>query len=264
MRDWVARFAIGWPATDRRASSRTGCRRRDRPAPRGPAPERVCSRGTPTRLRSIAERELENIQPIAEAIRRRRRTGCRHLREAPTLGAGNAARSCPRAQAAYWRRRGYSTLRRPDACRRHRRVHGRLQPVQRAAPGRASLPRSATPGAGVGNRYRRPFGPIHCLGAELPRLGERHTAVSERSASGNSSRSSLRGRGTRASHGIRASSSLFHVLGVQPALGRVFSTQEDAPGHRVAVISDALWRVHFAADPAVVGRAVRLNGECSR
>ncbi len=61
--------------------------------------------------------------------------------------------------------------------------------------------------------------------------------------------------------GIRASSSLFQVLGVSPALGRVFTAEEDAPGHNVAVISDAIWRVHFAADAAVVGKPVRLNGQ---
>jgi putative ABC transport system permease protein len=60
--------------------------------------------------------------------------------------------------------------------------------------------------------------------------------------------------------GLRASSSLFEVLGVQPALGRAFTRAEDEPGHRVAVISDAVWKIHFAADRAVIGRAIRLNG----
>jgi putative ABC transport system permease protein len=60
--------------------------------------------------------------------------------------------------------------------------------------------------------------------------------------------------------GIRASSSLFQVLGVNPAHGRLFSAAEDAPGHRVAVIADAVWKVHFAADPSAIGRQLRLNG----
>ncbi len=60
--------------------------------------------------------------------------------------------------------------------------------------------------------------------------------------------------------GLRASSSLFNVLGVKPALGRVFTAAEDEPGHRVTVISDAVWKVHFGADPAVIGREIRLNG----
>jgi putative ABC transport system permease protein len=61
--------------------------------------------------------------------------------------------------------------------------------------------------------------------------------------------------------GLRASSSLFTVLGVPPALGRVFSAEEEKPGHRVAVVSDAVWRTHLGADPSAIGRELRLNGE---
>src|SRR5687768_1298091 len=53
--------------------------------------------------------------------------------------------------------------------------------------------------------------------------------------------------------GVRASASLFTVLAVPPALGRVFSEAEEAPGHRVAVISDGVWRSHFGARAAAVG-----------
>ncbi len=61
--------------------------------------------------------------------------------------------------------------------------------------------------------------------------------------------------------GIRASSSLFTVLGVPPALGRVFTQDEDARRERVAVVSDGIWRAHLGADPAALGKQVRLNGE---
>src|SRR4029079_10172326 len=60
--------------------------------------------------------------------------------------------------------------------------------------------------------------------------------------------------------GVRASSSLFDVLGVPPAYGRIVPSADDQPGHRIAVISDAVWRTHFGADPAIVGRHVLLNG----
>jgi len=60
--------------------------------------------------------------------------------------------------------------------------------------------------------------------------------------------------------GLRASSSLFKVLGVQPALGRIHTPAEDEPGHRVAMISDAVWKVHFGGDRSVIGREIRLNG----
>jgi len=53
----------------------------------------------------------------------------------------------------------------------------------------------------------------------------------------------------------------FALVGAQPALGRTFAPEEDQPGHRVAVLSDALWRRRFAADPAIVGRDIRIDDE---
>ncbi len=55
--------------------------------------------------------------------------------------------------------------------------------------------------------------------------------------------------------------SFFDVLGVKLALGRGFLPDEDRKpgGNPVLVISDALWRRRFGADPAVLGRVVDLN-----
>ena len=51
------------------------------------------------------------------------------------------------------------------------------------------------------------------------------------------------------------------VLGVAPARGRFIAADEAGPGGpAVAVLSDGLWRRRFAADPAVVGRSVQLDG----
>ena len=51
----------------------------------------------------------------------------------------------------------------------------------------------------------------------------------------------------------------FRVLGVRPAMGRVFGEEEEfAEGH-LAVLSDRLWRSDFMADPGVIGRKVFLN-----
>ena len=68
--------------------------------------------------------------------------------------------------------------------------------------------------------------------------------------------------GTRSLHidGAVVSSEFFSTLGVQPVLGRGFQLEEERAGADVAVISDQLWRSEFDADPAVVGRAMRLNG----
>jgi len=55
---------------------------------------------------------------------------------------------------------------------------------------------------------------------------------------------------------------LFAVLNAAPALGRPFLAEEDRPGrHHVVVLSDALWRGRFAADPNMLGRSITLNGE---
>jgi putative ABC transport system permease protein len=61
--------------------------------------------------------------------------------------------------------------------------------------------------------------------------------------------------------GVRTTTSLFTVLGVPPMLGRVFTEEEEKPGHRVAVISEGVWRAHLAATPTAIGSTLRLNGE---
>jgi predicted permease len=57
-------------------------------------------------------------------------------------------------------------------------------------------------------------------------------------------------------------SELFSVLGTQPILGRVFSTQEQQIGHtQVVVLSYKLWQNRFGSNPEIVGKSVLLNGE---
>src|SRR5258708_9594744 len=52
----------------------------------------------------------------------------------------------------------------------------------------------------------------------------------------------------------------FEVVGTPAALGRVFSPDQDAPGHgRVAILSDRFWRSHFGAARDVVGRTITLD-----
>jgi predicted permease len=61
--------------------------------------------------------------------------------------------------------------------------------------------------------------------------------------------------------GAHVTADAFATLGARPALGRTFLPGEDRPGApRVAVLSDALWRRRFAADPHVLGRTFRMDG----
>ena len=61
--------------------------------------------------------------------------------------------------------------------------------------------------------------------------------------------------------GRRVSANLFEMLGVKPIVGRTFVPQEDRPGTKVVLLNEGLWKRRFGGDPAVVGRAVNLNGE---
>jgi predicted permease len=59
---------------------------------------------------------------------------------------------------------------------------------------------------------------------------------------------------------VTASSNLFATLGVAPALGRSFTAEEQQPGkEHVALLSDAVWRGQFHADPGILGQTVRLD-----
>ncbi|MEO7144796.1 MAG: ABC transporter permease, partial [Bryobacteraceae bacterium] len=55
----------------------------------------------------------------------------------------------------------------------------------------------------------------------------------------------------------------FDLLGVVPAVGRLFSAEEDRipPRHAVAVLSYEYWRRRFQSDPAVVGRNLKIEGK---
>jgi predicted permease len=62
--------------------------------------------------------------------------------------------------------------------------------------------------------------------------------------------------------GIVATPSLFTTLQVNAVLGRTFTADEAQIGHEhVVVLSHALWKNQFNADPAMVGRDIRMNAE---
>src|SRR5579871_6392040 len=61
--------------------------------------------------------------------------------------------------------------------------------------------------------------------------------------------------------GGRVSANLFPTLGVAPALGRMFTTEEEQPGHRVVILSHELWVSDFASSPNAIGQTVKISDE---
>ncbi len=62
--------------------------------------------------------------------------------------------------------------------------------------------------------------------------------------------------------GIQASSTLLHMLGAKPLLGRLLLPEEDKPGKPpVAILSYRLWRRLFGSDPLIVGKSITMNGK---
>ena len=60
--------------------------------------------------------------------------------------------------------------------------------------------------------------------------------------------------------GVQVAENFFPVLGVQPALGRLFTPEECRKGGRAAaLLSYPFWQRQFGGDPAVVGRTMTIS-----
>ena len=56
--------------------------------------------------------------------------------------------------------------------------------------------------------------------------------------------------------------SFFSTLGRTPRLGRAFTAADATTGaDRVLILTDALWRSRLGANPSIIGRDIRVNGE---
>ena len=67
--------------------------------------------------------------------------------------------------------------------------------------------------------------------------------------------------GTARYVGMRVSAEYFSVLGLKPLMGRFFTKDDCIPGKdAVAVLTQSYWEKEFKADPAIVGKVVRLSG----
>jgi len=73
----------------------------------------------------------------------------------------------------------------------------------------------------------------------------------------------LTGRGDpQPATGMEVIGNFFEVLGVQPAMGRLFTAEEMRQGsHKVALLEYPYWKRQFAGDPAIVGKEIDLNGQ---
>jgi predicted permease len=59
--------------------------------------------------------------------------------------------------------------------------------------------------------------------------------------------------------GILASGDYYPTLGIQPALGRLLTPEDDRPGNGLAVISYGCWQRRFGASPSAIGSAILIN-----
>jgi len=60
----------------------------------------------------------------------------------------------------------------------------------------------------------------------------------------------------------RITANLVPTLGVAPALGRAFLSEEEKAGrNRVVLLSDSLWQRQFGGDRSIVNQTIQLNGE---
>ncbi|HUP24480.1 MAG TPA: ABC transporter permease [Thermoanaerobaculia bacterium] len=70
------------------------------------------------------------------------------------------------------------------------------------------------------------------------------------------------GERTERIQGAVVTHDLLAVLGVEPALGRAFTVEEDSPGGpAVAMLGYTLWQDWFAGDSSIVGSTIRLDSK---
>jgi hypothetical protein len=59
---------------------------------------------------------------------------------------------------------------------------------------------------------------------------------------------------------LAVSSEWLSVLGIPPRIGRDLAPEDDVLGSpRVAILTDEIWRIHFGADPNIVGQSISID-----
>jgi putative ABC transport system permease protein len=63
--------------------------------------------------------------------------------------------------------------------------------------------------------------------------------------------------------GRRVTPNFFDVIGVQPAIGRPFTAEEDASHSKVVVLNNAFWQRRYGGNPSIIGRSILMDGEAT-
>lgn len=70
------------------------------------------------------------------------------------------------------------------------------------------------------------------------------------------------GGGTREYPGLQVTGNMFHMLGVQPVLGRTTTAEDAKPGAPLVVlISYRFWKTQLGGDPNIVGKELTLDNQ---
>ena len=130
----------------------------------------------------------------------------------------------------------------------------RKLPVTRARRAGHALP--------AGRAQRQQHGHADALVSDLPGLQKRAEPLAEVLCRRLAAASVSIDNQTERLDAEMVSGNFFSMLGVKPAVGRVFNSQEDDQvyqGHPVVVLSYGYWVSRFARDPAVVGKKILVN-----
>ena len=105
-------------------------------------------------------------------------------------------------------------------------------------------------------------GPISTAGPDFYAFRERNSTLDFLDAYYNGAFNLTGGSEAERLPGLIVSSGFFASLGIPPALGRGFIAADEQWGsHRVAVLTDGLWKRRFGANPAIVGETITLNAQ---
>ena len=125
-----------------------------------------------------------------------------------------------------------------------------LQPLRYGNPDRLALvwmARRQKPG------YGNPSPQVYAAWRDRAKSFEQMAALADTSFD-------LRGDPPVRLGGVEATANFFSAVEVQPAFGRGFTEEEARSGAHVLVLSHAVWKNRFAANPAILGNTIVLSG----